>query len=75
MRADIRTEVTLDTIVRIPYRYVYGDAALLKCGGTGRSRTVNIILECGYREVVTFLSVYSSLDVVNEINKLPDVLL
>ena len=70
MRADIGTEVTLDTVVRIPNRYVNCDTTFLVCSGTGRSCTVNIILECGYREVVTFLSVYSSLDVVNEVDNI-----
>ena len=67
MRANIGTEVTLDTVVRIPYRNIYCDTTLLVCRGTGRSGTVYIILECGYRQVVTFLSVYRSLDVVDEI--------
>ena len=70
MRAHIRTEVTLDTVVRIPNRYVYCDTTFLVCSRTGRSCTVNVILECGYREVVTFLSVYSSLNVVNEVDNI-----
>ncbi len=68
MRADIGTEVTLDTVIRIPYRYINGNAALLVCGGTGRSGAVYIILECGYREVITFLSVYCCLNRIDEFN-------
>ena len=70
MRADIGTEVTLDTVVWIPNRYVNCDTTFLVCSGTGRSCTVNVILECGYREIVTFLSIYSSLNVVNEVDNI-----
>ena len=68
MRADIGTEVTLDTVVRIPYRNVYCDTALLVCGRTGRCGTVNVILERGYRKVVSFLGVYCSLYGIYELN-------
>ena len=70
MRADIGTEVTLDTVVRIPNRNIYCDTALLVSGGTGRCGTINIILECRYREVVTFLCVNCSLNGVDEFNNI-----
>ena len=68
MRTYIGTEVTLDTVIRIPYRNINCDTALLICGGTGWCRTVNVINESGYRQVVAFLSVNSSLNRINELD-------
>ena len=68
MRADIGTTVTLDTVFRIPYRDIYCDTTFFESSRTGRSRTIYIILECRYRQVVTFLSVNCMLDSINEIN-------
>ena len=70
MRTYIRTTVTLDTVLRIPYRNIYCDTALLICSSTGRCRTIYIILECGYRKAVSFLSVYLALDIVYKINNI-----
>ena len=68
MRADIRTEVTLDTVIGIPNRNVNCNTALLVCCRTGRSAAVYVVLECRYRQGVTFLSAYLGLDVVYEVN-------
>ena len=68
MRTYIGTEVTLDTVVRIPYRNIDSNTAFLICGGTGRRCTVYVIYECRYRQVVTFLSINSSLNRVNELH-------
>ena len=70
MRTYIRTSVTLDTIIRIPYRDIHCDTALLICRSTGWCGTVNIIFKCRYRQTVTFLSGYFTLDGVDEINNL-----
>ena len=68
MRTYIGTEVTLDTLGRIPGRNINRNTSLLVSGGSGRSGTVHIILECGYRQSITFLCAYLGLDIVNEIN-------
>ncbi len=68
MRADICTTVTLDTVFRLPYRDIYCDTTFLVCGGTGRSCSVYEILECGYRQRVSFLRSNFGLDVVYEFN-------
>ena len=70
MRTYIGTEVTLDTLGRIPGRNVNRNTSLLVSGGSGRSGTVHIILECGYRQSITFLCAYLGLDIVNEITPL-----
>ena len=70
MRADICAAVTLDTVLRLPYRDVNGDSTFLVCGGTGGSCTVNISGKCGYRQSISFLSVYFGLDIVYEINNI-----
>ena len=67
MWADIRTEVTLDTVINVPYRNLNSDTTLLVCRRTGWCRTINVILECRYRQCVTFLSAYLGLDVVYEV--------
>ena len=68
MRAHIRTEVTLDTVVRIPNRYIDCDTTFLVCSGTRRSCTIYIIGKCRYRQVVTLLSIDSSLNGVDKLN-------
>ena len=68
VRTYIGTEVTLDTVVNIPYRNIYCNTTLLVCGRTRWCSTVYIILECGYRQGVSFLSAYLGLDIVYEIN-------
>ena len=70
MRADICTSVTLDTVVRIPYRNVYSDTTFFVCSSTGWCSTVYVILECGYRQAVTFLSINFCLNVVYECNNI-----
>ena len=70
MRADIRAEVTLDTVVGVPNRNINSNTALLVCGRTLREGTVSILDEGGYRQLVTALSVNRSLDVVNEVNQI-----
>ena len=67
MRTNVGTEVTLDTVVRIPYGNIHSDAALLVCGGTGRCGTVYVILESRYRQSISFLSAYLGLDVVYKV--------
>src|SRR5699024_6786923 len=62
MRADICTTVTLDTVFRLPYRDIYCDTTFLVCGGTGRSCSVYEVLECGYRQRVSFLRSNFGLD-------------
>src|SRR5699024_1511709 len=52
MRTNVGTEVTLDTVVRIPYGNIHSDAALLVCGRTGRCGTVYVILESRYRQSI-----------------------
>ena len=68
MRADIRTEVTLDTVIRIPYRYVNCDTTFLVSCRTGRSCTIYIIGKCRYRQIVAFLSINSSLNGIYKLN-------
>ena len=68
VRAHIRTEVTLDTVVRIPNRYIDCDTTFLVCSGTRRSCTIYIIGKCRYRQVVTLLSIDSSLNGVDKLN-------
>ena len=68
VRADIRTSVTLDTVFSIPYRDINCNTTFLVCRSSGRSSSIYIILECRYRQGVTFLSRYFSLDVVNKVN-------
>ena len=68
MRTYIGAEVTLDALRGIPGRYVYGDASLLVSGASGRSGAVHIILECGYRQGISFLCAYLGLDVVDEVH-------
>ena len=70
MRAHICTEVTLDTVVGIPYRNLHCDTALLVSGGAGRSGAVNIIRECGYGQGVTFLSADLGLNVVDKVDNI-----
>ena len=68
MRTYIGTEVTLDTVVRIPNRNVNSDTTFLVCGRSGRGGTIYIINKCRYRQSVAFLSADLGLNVVNEIN-------
>ena len=68
VRADEGTSVTLDTVFRIPYRYVYGDTTFLVCGCAGRSCSVYVVCKCGYRQVVSFLGSYFCLDGIYEFN-------
>ncbi|SCI83152.1 Uncharacterised protein [uncultured Clostridium sp.] len=70
MRANIRTEVTLDTIFRIPFRNIYRDTTFFVSSGSLRECTVSHIYERGYREIVSFLSINRDLDIVNEINNI-----
>ena len=70
MRTYIGTDITLDTVFRIPYRNVNCDTAFLICRRTGRSLSVFVFLNNRYRNSVTFLSVYRNLDVVYEINNI-----
>ena len=68
MRTYIGTEVTLDTLGRIPCGNINSNTSLLISGRSGRSGAVCIILECGYRQRIAFLSAYLGLDIVNEVN-------
>ena len=70
MRAYIRAACTLDAVVRIPDRHHNRNAALLICSRSGRCRAVNVILECGDRQLVALLGTDSQLDVVDEIDNL-----
>jgi len=67
VRADIRTTVTLDTVLRIPYRDIYCNTTLLISRGAAGCGTVYVILECGYGQAVTFLCVYLCLNVIYEV--------
>ena len=67
MRTNVCTPVTLDTVLRFPYRDVYRDTTSLVCGRSGRSGTIYIILESRYRKCISFLCVYLRLDILNEI--------
>ena len=68
MRAHIGTTVTLNTVLRIPYRNIHCDAALLVCGSTGRSCAVHIVFKCRYRQGIAFLCGYFGLNVIDKIN-------
>ena len=68
MRTYISTEVTLDTVVRIPYRNLNSDTALLVCGRSRWCGTVYVLSKCRYWQGISFLSAYLGLDIVNEIN-------
>ena len=72
VRAYVGAEVTLDTVLRIPFGNIYCDTALLVSSSAGRSGTVYVILECGYRQVLSVMSVDRLLDVINEINNVLD---
>ena len=67
MRADIGTTVTLDTVLRIPYRDIYCDTTLLVSRGTAGCGTVYVILECGYRKRVTLLCVNLCLNIIYKV--------
>src|SRR5699024_5031909 len=67
VRTNVCTPVTLDTVLRFPYRDVYRDTTSLVCGRSGRSGTVYIILEGRYRKCISFLCVYLRLDILNKI--------
>ena len=68
MRTYIGAEVTLDTLRGIPGRNVYSDTSLLVSGASGRGGAVHIILECGYRQGISFLCAHLGLDVVDEVH-------
>ena len=64
MRADIGTSVTLDTVLRLPYGDIYGNAALLISRRTAGGGAVHVILECGYGQGIALLCVYFCLDFI-----------
>ena len=66
----ICTAVTLDTVFRIPYRYINSDTTFFICRCSGWSCSVYILCKCRYRQAVSFLSGYFCLNVVNEINSI-----
>ena len=68
MRTYIRTEITLNTIVRIPYGYANGNTALFICRRTRRCGTIYIIIKCRYWQTVAFLSADLCLNIVHKIN-------
>ena len=68
MRTYICTAVTLDTVLRFPYRDIHCDTTFLVCRRSGRCRAVYIVVKCRYRKSISFLSIYLSLDILNEID-------
>ena len=70
MRADIGTEITLNTVIRIPYRNIYRNTALLISSRTDRSGTVHVALESGYRKIISFLCGNIILNVVYKIESI-----
>ena len=68
MRTYICTAVTLDTVLRFPYRDIHRDTAFLVCRRSGRCRAVYIVVKCRYRKSISFLSIYLSLDILNKID-------
>ena len=64
MRTNIRTEITLDTVVRIPLRNVNRNTSLFECSRTLRECTVSHVNECRNRERITLLLVAWDLDLV-----------
>ena len=68
VRTYICTAVTLDTVLRLPYRDIHCDTTFLVCRRSGRCRTIYVIVECRYRKSISFLSIYLSLDILNEID-------
>ena len=67
MRADDGALVTLDTLGSIPYRNVYCCTTLLVSSCALRESTVFHTNECGYGELVTFLSVHYVNDLLDEL--------
>ncbi len=57
MRADIGTSVALNAVVRIPFRHINGNSALLISGGTGRNCTVSHLQYSRYRQFVPFMPI------------------
>ena len=70
MRTYIGTTVTLDTVFRIPYRNVNCNTTFFVCRCSGWCSTIYVCIECRYRQVISFLSRYCRLDVVNEVNSI-----
>ena len=70
MWADIGAEVTLDTVLWIPYGNVYGNAALLKCCGARRGLSIFVLLDNGYWDLVAFLAIHRNLDIVYKIHNI-----
>ncbi len=67
MRAYIGAEVTLDTVVWVPYRDVNCNAAFFKCSGTRRCLPIFIFLNNGNRNLISFLPVYWDLDIIYKV--------
>ena len=63
MRTNIRTEVTLNTIVRVPNRNINSDTAFLVSRGAYREHTVYIFLKGGNRKLVASLTIDSVLNI------------
>ena len=67
MRTNIGTEVTLNTVIRIPCRNVNSNTTLFVSSRSNRCGTVYIACESGNRKIVTFLSGYMILHIVYKV--------
>ena len=70
MRTNIGTEVTLNTVIRIPCRNVNCNTALLVSSRSNRCRTVYITCESGNGKIVTLLCRNIVLYIVNKVKNI-----
>ena len=70
MRTYIGTEITLDTVVRIPNRHIYCNTALLVSSRTRRCGTIHILGKCRYRKGIALLSADLGLYVVDKVHNI-----
>ena len=62
MRTYIRTLVTLDTVISVPFGYVNSNTTFFVSSCTAREVTIFSASECGYGQFVAFLSVHRIYD-------------
>src|SRR5690554_1023455 len=70
MRAHVRALVTLDAILRFPYRHGCRYTSFLVGGGTHFPRTVFSAAECRYRQVIPPLSVDGTHHLANKLRRI-----
>jgi len=63
MRTYIRTLITLDTLIRLPFRNIYCYSPLFISRNTCRESPVFPVFECAYRDIVTFKTDYRINDI------------